>query len=57
LAANQIKGGSGHGLYRRGVEMMGAWPMGSDGAQRLPLDPSLAMTVVFVPQVILELID
>ena len=49
LAANQIKGGAGHGYIAGGVEMMGRVPMGSDGAA-IAVDPSLAMKTYFVPQ-------
>ena len=51
LAANQIRGGAGHGYIAGGVEMMGRVPMGSDGAA-IAVDPSLAMKTYFVPQVI-----
>ena len=49
LAANQIRGGAGHGYIAGGVEMMGRVPMGSDGAA-IAVDPSLAMKTYFVPQ-------
>ncbi len=49
LAANQVKGGAGHGYIAGGVEMMGRVPMGSDGAA-IAVDPSLAMKTYFVPQ-------
>ncbi|MDP0927777.1 acetyl-CoA C-acetyltransferase [Paracoccus onubensis] len=49
LAANQIKGGAGHGYIAGGVEMMGRVAMGSDGAA-IAVDPSLAMKTYFVPQ-------
>jgi len=49
LAANQIKGGAGHGYIAGGVEMMGRVPMGSDGAA-IAVDPGLAMKTYFVPQ-------
>lgn len=49
LAANQVKGGAGHGYIAGGVEMMGRVPMGSDGAA-IAVDPGLAMKTYFVPQ-------
>ncbi len=49
LAANQVKGGAGHGYIAGGVEMMGRVAMGSDGAA-IAVDPSLAMGTYFVPQ-------
>jgi acetyl-CoA C-acetyltransferase len=49
LAANQVKGGAGHGYIAGGVEMMGRVAMGSDGAA-IAVDPSLAMKTYFVPQ-------
>ena len=49
LAANQVRGGAGHGYIAGGVEMMGRVPMGSDGAA-IAVDPSLAMKTYFVPQ-------
>ncbi len=49
LAANQVRGGAGHGYIAGGVEMMGRVPMGSDGAA-IAVDPSLAMKTCFVPQ-------
>ena len=49
LAANQGKGGAGHGYIAGGVEMMGRVPMGSDGAA-IAVDPGLAMKTYFVPQ-------
>ncbi len=49
LAANQIKGGAGHGYIAGGVEMMSRVPMGSDGAA-IAVDPALAMKTYFVPQ-------
>ncbi len=49
LAANQVKGGAGHGYIAGGVEMMGRVAMGSDGAA-IAVDPGLAMKTYFVPQ-------
>ena len=49
LAANQVRGGGGHGYIAGGVEMMGRVPMGSDGAA-IAVDPSIAMETYFVPQ-------
>jgi acetyl-CoA C-acetyltransferase len=49
LAANQVKGGAGHGYIAGGVEMMGRVAMGSDGAA-IAVDPALAMKTYFVPQ-------
>jgi len=49
IAANQIRGGAGHGYIAGGVEMMGRVPMGSDGAA-IAVDPGLAMKTYFVPQ-------
>jgi acetyl-CoA C-acetyltransferase len=49
LAANQIRGGAGHGYIAGGVEMMGRVPMGSDGAA-IAVDPTLALETYFVPQ-------
>jgi acetyl-CoA C-acetyltransferase len=49
LAANQVRGGAGHGYIAGGVEMMGRVPMGSDGAA-IAVDPGLAMRTYFVPQ-------
>lgn len=49
LAANQVKGGAGHGYIAGGVEMMGRVAMGSDGAA-IAVDPSIAMNTYFVPQ-------
>ncbi|VDC30025.1 acetyl-CoA C-acetyltransferase [Pseudogemmobacter humi] len=49
LAANQVKGGAGHGYIAGGVEMMGRVAMGSDGAA-IAVDPTLAMKTYFVPQ-------
>ena len=49
IAANQVRGGAGHGYIAGGVEMMGRVPMGSDGAA-IAVDPSLAMKTYFVPQ-------
>jgi acetyl-CoA C-acetyltransferase len=49
LAANQVRGGAGHGYIAGGVEMMGRVPMGSDGAA-IAVDPGLAMKTYFVPQ-------
>ncbi|QJF52184.1 acetyl-CoA C-acetyltransferase [Roseobacter ponti] len=49
LAANQVRGGAGHGYIAGGVEMMGRVPMGSDGAA-IAVDPTLAMEKYFVPQ-------
>ncbi|MFQ6549715.1 acetyl-CoA C-acetyltransferase [Aestuariibius sp. 2305UL40-4] len=49
LAANQVKGGAGHGYIAGGVEMMGRVAMGSDGAA-IAVDPSIAMDTYFVPQ-------
>ncbi|MGV8987680.1 MAG: acetyl-CoA C-acetyltransferase [Cypionkella sp.] len=49
IAANQVRGGAGHGYIAGGVEMMGRVPMGSDGAA-IAVDPGLAMKTYFVPQ-------
>ncbi|WP_374646420.1 acetyl-CoA C-acetyltransferase [Tabrizicola sp.] len=49
LAANQVRGGAGHGYIAGGVEMMGRVAMGSDGAA-IAVDPGLAMKTYFVPQ-------
>lgn len=49
LAANQVRGGAGHGYIAGGVEMMSRVAMGSDGAA-IAVDPSLAMKTCFVPQ-------
>ncbi|HMS94538.1 MAG TPA: acetyl-CoA C-acetyltransferase [Tabrizicola sp.] len=49
LAANQVKGGAGHGYIAGGIEMMGRVAMGSDGAA-IAVDPGLAMRTYFVPQ-------
>ncbi|NVO24194.1 acetyl-CoA C-acetyltransferase [Donghicola mangrovi] len=49
LAANQIKGGSGHAYIAGGVEMMSRVAMGSDGAA-VAVDPTVAMDHYFVPQ-------
>ncbi len=49
LAANQVRGGAGHGYIAGGVEMMSRVAMGSDGAA-IAVDPSIAMTTYFVPQ-------
>ncbi len=49
LAANQVRGGGGHGYIAGGVEMMGRVAMGSDGAA-IAVDPSVAMDTYFVPQ-------
>ncbi len=49
LAANQVRGGAGHGYIAGGVEMMSRVPMSSDGAA-IAVDPSLAMGTGFVPQ-------
>ena len=49
MAANQVKGGGGHGYIAGGVEMMGRVAMGSDGAA-IAVDPSIAMNTYFVPQ-------
>lgn len=49
MAANQVRGGAGHGYIAGGVEMMGRVPMGSDGAA-IAVDPSIAMETYFVPQ-------
>lgn len=49
LAANQIRGGSGHAYIAGGVEMMGRVPMGSDGGA-MAVDPKMAMDTYFIPQ-------
>lgn len=49
MAANQVRGGAGHGYIAGGVEMMGRVAMGSDGAA-IAVDPSIAMERYFVPQ-------
>ncbi|WP_102222857.1 acetyl-CoA C-acetyltransferase [Acidimangrovimonas sediminis] len=49
MAANQVRGGSGHAYIAGGVEMMGRVPMGSDGAA-IAADPEIAMKAYFVPQ-------
>jgi acetyl-CoA C-acetyltransferase len=49
LAANQVRGGAGNGLYRRRRGDDGPRAMGSDGAA-IAVDPSIAMNTYFVPQ-------
>jgi acetyl-CoA C-acetyltransferase len=49
MAANQVRGGAGHGYIAGGVEAMSRVPMGSDGAA-IAVDPTVAMAHYFVPQ-------